>query len=419
MQIFVRTLTGDSITLDVQNSDKIGDVKQKLYNARQAPPPDQQSLVLGGKYLSEDHNLGDYNVTQGSTIHVTGRTRGGAKIETKPSKAKSGPIKTKQKASDALVLAQPGETFYGRVVRALGDRRFTVENTSTGMMVPCRLGGSVGYKDRSQANIKAADWVLVSMRMYESENQYNDRKGEILLRYSDGQVRQLTKAGELRERASDQQSSVVFVTQEDYAAEKQSVAALRQSSHFDVPSDSSESDEEEEEQETVRTLALARVAHQYGDALPSPTACKSKSRKPSAQASDSLIQLDFHHSLSDSVRLSRGFSIEGAVAAEAAPSQTPNPPRFYRPAPAPAPAPVATWIRARVRFWDAAKGIGYAIPEDKSQTKGGVDVKLTVECVQALKKPLLPDDVVEVSIDPRHDRPYVLGAGLRRAARSR
>ena len=68
----------------------------------------------------------------------------------------------------------------------------------------------MGYRDRSQANIKAADWVLVSMRMYESENQYNDRKGEILLRYSDGQVRQLTKAGELRERASDQQSSVVF-----------------------------------------------------------------------------------------------------------------------------------------------------------------------------------------------------------------
>ena len=67
-----------------------------------------------------------------------------------------------------------------------------------------------------------------------------------------------------------------------------------------------------------------------------------------------------------------------------------------------------------VLFWDAAKGLGYAMPEDKRQTKAGVDVKLSVECVACLKRLLLLDDVVEVIIDSRHDRPYVLNGGLRR-----
>lgn len=390
MQIFVRTLTGESITLDVQSTDKIDDVKRKIYDKRGAPRPDQQSLMLGGKYLSEDHTLGDYSAAPGSTIFVTARIPGGAKF---------GSSKPRPKAAETLVLAQAGETFYGRVVRPLGDRRFTVENTSTGMMVACRLGGSVGFKDRSQSNIKAADLVLVCMRMYESETKYNDRKGEILLRYTDGQVRQLTKAGELQERNPDAASSVVFVAAED----EHDGPALKQRNHFIMPStaESDESDEEESEEENVRALAFARVADADNDAfaLPSPTVSQKKTRRTPAKESDSHIPVDFHHCV--------GFVAEGSVAPSAAP-----PVQFRRPVPVPAPA--ATWIRARVLFWDAAKGLGYATPEDKRQTKAGVDVKLTVECVAGLKRPLLRDDVVEVSIDARHDRPYVLNGGLRR-----
>ena len=58
------------------------------------------------------------------------------------------------------------------------------------------------------------------------------------------------------------------------------------------------------------------------------------------------------------------------------------------------------------------------MPEDKRQTKAGVDVKLSVECVACLKRLLLLDDVVEVIIDSRHDRPYVLNGGLRRVGNS-
>ena len=45
------------------------------------------------------------------------------------------------------------------------------------------------------------------------------------------------------------------------------------------------------------------------------------------------------------------------------------------------------------------------------------DVRWAVECVADLKRPLKRDDVVEITIDPRHDRPYVLGSGLRKVGR--
>ena len=94
------------------------------------------------------------------------------------------PAKNGSLAPAGLVLATPGETFYGQVRRCLGDRRFVVDNVATGCMVPCRLKGSMGRQW-----VGAEDWVLVSMRAYEKDNQYNERKGEILKRYDSHQVR--------------------------------------------------------------------------------------------------------------------------------------------------------------------------------------------------------------------------------------
>ena len=113
MEIFVKTLTGNTITLEVEPTDSIGIIKQRIQD-KESFPRDQQRLTFAGKRLEDAHTLSYYNIQEESTLHLVVHLREEASV-----------VRPKM-AGGATALQGESDQVFGASVKFRGEEALAI-----------------------------------------------------------------------------------------------------------------------------------------------------------------------------------------------------------------------------------------------------------------------------------------------------